>query len=224
MRAMDRPRPAATVVLVRPGDPGVEVLVERRSADSSFAPGFVVFPGGVVEDEDRRLAEALFRDPSEDVRACAVRELYEETGILLEAGGARAVPERPPLLEALREAPRQEDLAELARWVAPEFLAVRFDAWFYAVAAPPGVEPTPDGVEISDAWWTPPGAIVEASVRGEAPLMWPTLVTLEELEERRSVEEAVSTRIEQIPPPEPGVQPRRGVWLRPEYRADGASR
>lgn len=63
------PRPAATVIVAREG---VEVLVERRTATSRFAPGFVVFPGGAVGEED-----LAAEDPT---RECAVRELREETG------------------------------------------------------------------------------------------------------------------------------------------------
>jgi hypothetical protein len=72
------PRPAATVIVARPAPGGVEVLALRRSDRSRFAPGFVVFPGGVIESKDRELAVSLFGDPEEAPRACALRELYGE--------------------------------------------------------------------------------------------------------------------------------------------------
>ncbi|HYH27620.1 MAG TPA: NUDIX domain-containing protein [Actinomycetota bacterium] len=214
---MDAPRPAATLILAREGPRGVEVLVERRSEESRFAAGFVVFPGGVSDPGDGDLAESLWGDPAEALRACALRELAEETSLAITG---RGVEPAEAALAALRaDPPPHDSLPEIARWIAPEFLEVRFDAVFFAAAAARGVEPRPDGVEISDAWWTPPDDVVVASVRGDAQLMWPTLVTLEELASCRTVEEVLALRIEQVHPPEPGEQPRRGRWMRPEYRA-----
>ncbi|HEX6262617.1 MAG TPA: NUDIX hydrolase [Actinomycetota bacterium] len=213
------PRPAATVVVARPADPGVEVLVLRRSASSRFAPGFLVFPGGVVEERDVALAERLFGRPDEAPRACAVRELYEETSLLLARGGLEPHPDRPPLEGRAFDPPAREDLVEIARWVAPESLVERFDAIFYAIAAPRGLDPLPDHVEADDAWWADPEEVVVESTRGESPLMWPTLITLERLASVSSVEEVLSLRIEQL---EPGLEERparvRGAWRRPEGR------
>lgn len=213
------PRPAATVVVVRPGDAGVEVLVLRRSAASRFAPGFLVFPGGVVEERDRDLASRLFGDPGESARACAVRELHEETGLLLTASGLRTDPERRPLDERDVDPPAAHDLVEIARWLAPESLEVRFDAVFFALAAPLGLDPVPDGVEADASWWAVPEDVLLESTRGEPPLMWPTLVTLERLASASSVEEVLAMRIEQL---DPGQEDRparvRGAWRRPEGR------
>jgi 8-oxo-dGTP pyrophosphatase MutT (NUDIX family) len=67
------PRPAATVIVARPVDGGVEVLAVTRADASTFAPGFVVFPGGTIEPGDEALAARLFGDPAEAARACALR-------------------------------------------------------------------------------------------------------------------------------------------------------
>lgn len=191
----------------------------RRSAASRFAPGFLVFPGGVVEERDGPLAGRLFDDPGEAARACAVRELYEETGLLLSASGLVTVDDRPPLEERDLDPPAADDLVEIARWVAPESLEVRFDARFFAVAAPRGLDPVPDGVEAEAASWAIPEEVLVESTRGEIPLMWPTLVTLERLASATGVEEVLAMRIEQL---EPGHRDRearvRGVWRRPEGR------
>ena len=191
----------------------------RRSAASRFAPGFLVFPGGVVEERDGPLAQRLFGDRGEAVRACAVRELYEETGLLLTASGLVAVDARPPLEERDIDPPAARDLVEIARWVAPERLESRFDAVFFAAAAPRGLDPVPDGVEAEAAWWAAPEEILVESTRGESPLMWPTLVTLERLVSVSGVEEVLELRIEQL---EPGHEDRdarvRGAWRRPERR------
>src|SRR5205807_1944269 len=74
------PRPAATVVLTRGRSPW-EVLLMRRPGGAEFAPGAYVFPGGSVHTEDR-----AFADP---YRAAAVRELFEEVGVLLARRGRR---------------------------------------------------------------------------------------------------------------------------------------
>jgi len=213
------PRPAATVVVARPAEGGVEVLMLRRAEGSRFAPGFVVFPGGTTEPGDRALADRLFGDPSEELRACALRELFEETGLLPTAAGLELRRHRSPVADLDFDPPPPGRLREMARWVAPDFLEVRFDAVFFALEAPPGLEPVPDQVEVDRAWWAAPREVLLASRSGEAPLMWPTLVTLERLAEARSVADVLALRIEQI---EPGREDReagvRGEWRRPEWR------
>ena len=92
------PRPASTVVVVREGPGGAgdapEFLLLRRSIASRFAPGFAVFPGGTVEPADEEWARAWFGTTGEDAvtRACAVRELAEETGLVLTPGGLVEAP------------------------------------------------------------------------------------------------------------------------------------
>ncbi len=189
-------RPAATVVVARPAAPGVEVLVLRRSAGSRFVPGFVVFPGGSIDGGDRALADAWFGSEDEAPRACAVRELTEEAGLALTARGlvergTGAVGSEPP---SIRQLP------EIGRWIAPEFLPVRFDARFFA-ALGSDVEPRPDGVEVDLAWWARPDDVLGAQRSGEMPLAWPTLKTLEALAGCRSVEEVLALRVEQVAPP-----------------------
>jgi 8-oxo-dGTP pyrophosphatase MutT (NUDIX family) len=212
------PRPAATVIVARQARSGIEVLVERRADGSRFAPGFVVFPGGLLEPGDDALALGWFGDVTESIRACALRELYEETGLLLTASGLLRTRSRGPAHEIGFEPPEPSALVKVARWVAPEFLAVRYDAWFFALEAPAGVEPSPDGTEIERAWWASPDEVLAASTRGDAPLMWPTLVTLEELAGCENVDAVLALRIEQVHPPEPGQRAGRlrGAWQRPE--------
>jgi 8-oxo-dGTP pyrophosphatase MutT (NUDIX family) len=80
-------RKAASVIAVREGADAPEVLVLERSAASRFLPGYVVFPGGAADDEDAELAVRWFGSPDESARACAVRELAEEAGLLLTRDG-----------------------------------------------------------------------------------------------------------------------------------------
>jgi 8-oxo-dGTP pyrophosphatase MutT (NUDIX family) len=194
------PKPAATVIVARSEGDGVQVLALRRSETTRFLPGHVVFPGGAIEAGDRALAGRLFGDPSEVARACAVRELYEEAGLLLTADGP--VARRPEAaIEALRfDPPASGVLVEVSRWVAPEFFETRYDARFFATVAPPGLRVTPDGGEIVEAWWARPADILEAANRGGASIIWPTLVTLNALARCRSVDDVLALRIEQVSP------------------------
>ena len=184
------PRPAATLVLARPARAGIEVLVLRRSNRSRFLPGFVVFPGGVIEPGDDALAAELLGDPAEAARACAVRELAEEAGLRLTDDGVQRG--RSPAAVSI------ERLAEIARWIAPEFLETRFDARFFAATALPGVDPEPDGSEIDAAWWDRP----EEILAWDESRMWPTEVTLRALAGCASPAGVLSLRIEQTPNPE----------------------
>jgi 8-oxo-dGTP pyrophosphatase MutT (NUDIX family) len=198
---MDEPRPAATLVLARPSEEGIEVLILTRAEGNRFLPGFAVFPGGTVERWDVELATTLFRDAAEEARACALRELYEEASILLTGRGPIAQRPEAPIGSIAFDPPGARTLVEIGRWIAPEFIETRFDARFFAVAAPRGIEPEPDGIEISDARWLTPRAVLDAVDAGETQAFWPTLVTLRALAECREVADVLALRVEQIPDP-----------------------
>ena len=105
------------------------------------------------------------------------------------------------MIEAISSAPpSREDLPQLARWIAPEFLEIRFDARFFAVAARTGIDATPDGVENDRAWWARPADVLAEHELGSS-LMWPTYNMLKELAACRSVDEVLALRSEQVPPP-----------------------
>jgi 8-oxo-dGTP pyrophosphatase MutT (NUDIX family) len=151
------PRPAASIILLRRGgrhsQRGVEVLLVRRSAEARFMPGVWVFPGGTVDEADGADEEAAHR-------ACAVRELEEEAGIVL------------------------ADDAELlawSRWITPEMVPVRFDTRFYVTLAPPHSPPRPDGAEVTEAAWIAPRDALEGHRAGELSLVFPTIKHLEAL-------------------------------------------
>src|SRR6478736_4769835 len=125
------PRPAASVVLLRRGGKhssrALEVLLLKRTEEAKFMPGVWVFPGGAVDPGDGE-DEASYR-------ACAVRELSEEAGIELAV---------------------DEELVLFSRWITPEVVSRRFDAWFFLALAPAHTPPRPDGVETTDAGWFEP--------------------------------------------------------------------
>ena len=158
------PRDAASVILVRPADAGVEVFLLRRRKTASFMGGAFVFPGGAADPED-----------GGDLRVTAARELFEEAGVLL----ATTAVERD-LVAALRArllagAPLTALLAEaglalapaqlgyFAHWITPSIEPRRFSARFYVAVLPDGQAPSFDSHEtVDEAWATPAAALARA--------------------------------------------------------------
>jgi recombination protein RecT len=197
-------RLAATVIVARSGRVGgVDVLVMRRSVASSFLGGYVVFPGGSVDPEDAERAGRWFGSAEEAARAAAVRELVEEAGLALTASGlVSAAPAEESLSVLEADPPRAGDLPEIAHWVAPEDVPVRFDARYYAIAAPGGLEPRADEHEAERVWWDSPARILERWAAGDYDLYWPTMKTMEALARCASVEELLALDIPQQEPEE----------------------
>ncbi|TDN88466.1 NUDIX domain-containing protein [Microbacterium sp. BK668] len=151
---------AATVVVLRDGDRGPEVLMIERPDRGSFA-GAWVFPGGKVEPQDR-LSDS---EPEEAVaRRAGVRETREESGLVLAA----------------------EDLWTVSCWDPPPGLPLRIRTWFFAARATTGdVVLSPD--EAVGAEWIDPAVVLERHARGEVTLYPPTWVTLHTLAGQRDV-------------------------------------
>jgi 8-oxo-dGTP pyrophosphatase MutT (NUDIX family) len=161
------PRPAASVVLLRRGgkhsERALEVLLLKRTERAKFMPGVWVFPGGAVDPEDG--------EHEEGYRACAVRELEEEAGIALAAA---------------------EELVLFSRWITPEVISRRFDAWFFLALAPAHTPPKPDGIETVDAAWFEPRAALDAQAAGKLVLAFPTVRQLESLLSFATADEALA--------------------------------
>ncbi len=174
--------PAATVVLLRPGAPGLEVLLTRRPGTMAFGPDIHVFPGGRVDPADATPTSVRAAGLSEAEAAAnlgvglapdggmtparalahhvaAVRETAEETGIAIAAA----------------------DLIALTRWVTPASLARRFDVRFFAVLVPPGTAVAGRSDEVAEARWATPAAALALAGSGEIELWHPTFVTLQQL-------------------------------------------
>jgi len=186
------PRPAASVVLLRRGGKhaqrALEVLLLKRTERAKFMPGVWVFPGGAV-DEGEGADEAGFK-------ACAVRELEEEAGIAL---------------------PPEEELVLFSRWITPEVVSRRFDAWFFLALAPAHTPPRPDMVETTEAAWFEPATALEAQAAGELVLAFPTIKQLESLLPFATADEALAahreTTIEPILPKVIGTEQDNRVVL-----------
>jgi 8-oxo-dGTP pyrophosphatase MutT (NUDIX family) len=161
------PRPAASIVLLRRGGKhsqrALEVLLLQRTEAAAFFPGAWVFPGGAVEPEDGKGPDGF--------RACALRELREEAGIELSA---------------------DEELIPFCRWITPEAISRRFDAWFFIALAPAHTPPQVDGGEIVDARWFEPAAALAGADAGELSLAFPTRVQLGWLAEHPTSDAALA--------------------------------
>jgi 8-oxo-dGTP pyrophosphatase MutT (NUDIX family) len=206
-------RKAASVVVARDVDLGLEVLVLERGANSRFLAGYVAFPGGSTDGEDEALAERWFGTRSESARACAVRELLEEVGLALTADGIREAGDAT-LATLSASPPRADQLVEIAHWVAPPQVPVRFDARFFAVGAPAGLHVVPDGSETADAWWASPSGLLEDWEAGRRRLYWPTLFTMRAIAACEGARDVLSLRIETREPRDDELEalPRSTFW------------
>jgi 8-oxo-dGTP pyrophosphatase MutT (NUDIX family) len=230
------PRDAATVILLRPGDgagpgTGTEAFLLRRTAELEFAPGACVFPGGSVDERDADPGIgwagpapedfAVQLDvPPERARAlvcAAIRETFEESGVLLAEDGSGLVSDSAALAadrhalltgsttlgEVLGRRGlmlRTDLLTPWARWITPEVSPRRFDTWFFAAALPAGQTATaaPEGHadpgESESGTWLRPGAALDAAQAGEITLLPPTAVTLRELAAHQDVDGILACR------------------------------
>ncbi|GLH97435.1 NUDIX hydrolase [Phytohabitans aurantiacus] len=205
------PRVAATVVLLRPADSGFEVYLLRRAASMAFASGMYAFPGGSVDPADatadlawsgpapdewaRRLGRS--REEAQAVVCAAVREVFEETGVLLAGPGGASDDDRRALVG------RELGLAELlsrrglvlrsdllgawARWVTPEFEARRFDTYFFVAALPDDQRAQDVSGEADYTTWMRPAEAVARYEAGELAMLPPTIVMLGQLSAYRMV-------------------------------------
>ena len=154
------------------GEKPWELLLMRRPGGADFAPGAYVFPGGTVHREDSR--------SSDEIRMAAVRELFEEVGILLARSSRgfatqadcdrvrKVVAEGSTFATTLERdglEPAFDELALFARWVTPSPMSRRYDARFFFARMPHGQSVKAQQGEVTDwLWITPEQALVEARV------------------------------------------------------------
>ena len=209
------PKRAATVMFVRDGAAGVEVFMLRRVASMEFAPRMMVFPGGGVDPRDAdaglpwagpsaaEWASLLEVDePTARVLvAAAVREVFEESGVLLAGPSAdevisdvsgehwheqrrRLLDREASLSEVLQEhglVLRSDLLGYRAHWITPEFEVRRYDTRFFSAVVPQGQIADDDTTEADVADWVRPADLLEAWRDGRALMLPPTVVAVEEV-------------------------------------------
>jgi 8-oxo-dGTP pyrophosphatase MutT (NUDIX family) len=150
--APTEPRQAATVIVLRDGADGLEVLLLRRNPAARFMGGAWVFPGGAVDQHEGEGESAH--------RTAAVREVEEEAGLRL---------------------PDPAALVKFSRWITPPQIVIRYDTHFFLALAPPGQDPRADGQEMVDLGWHTPAGALAAHRRGELDLVFPTIKHMEQL-------------------------------------------
>jgi glyoxylase-like metal-dependent hydrolase (beta-lactamase superfamily II)/8-oxo-dGTP pyrophosphatase MutT (NUDIX family) len=198
-------RPAATVLLLRDTPQGPELLMTRRSATASFAPGAYVFPGGGIDAADAQAHGLAARRPTQgDLHLtqaiAAIRESFEELGVLLArhadgrlAGQADidAMDRRQPFAaqcQARGLTLAADQVFVLAHWITDRDLPRRFDVPFLVARMPGGQEPVADEAEQFEPVWVRPADALARHRAGSFFMIFPTIRTLERLQAFASVE------------------------------------
>ena len=209
-------RPAATVTLVREAagvDRSFQVFLVRRHVQSEFVPDVFVFPGGSVDGGDREAEQTAGASgdwrsddptrPGHGFRAAAIRECFEEAGVLLAKRGQAMLTIGNSEVEhytAHRDAVRARtstlagvarregltlavgDLLHWAHWVTPEGFPKRFDTHFFLAAMPQGQKAIHDRLETTESVWITPEEALARYAAGTLPLVLPTERQLQELQ------------------------------------------
>lgn len=166
--------PAATVILLRDGSEGLETLMLHRTSKVAFG-GMWVFPGGRVDDGDRRPDDV---DDEAPARRAAAREAAEECALVIEP----------------------DEVVPFSHWMPPAETPRRYATWFFLGRASDG-DVIVDGGEIHDHAWLSPREVLERRDRGEVDLAPPTYVTLDDLARFDDVDSALAAAAARQPIP-----------------------
>jgi 8-oxo-dGTP pyrophosphatase MutT (NUDIX family) len=230
-------RPAASVVMLRDGSDGLEVFLLKRHGMSEVLAGACVFPGGKVDAEDAQAALSLLdaagpvlaaalAEPELDTAAAAalyvaaLRELFEESGVLLAHGAGAA--EAEAAWRSLREGRAFDEvlagqalrlsaapLQPWSRWVTPAVggvLRKRFDTRFFLARAPAGQTARHDNHEATESLWLTPREALRQYWDGKIELAPPQIMSLGHLSRHATVDSAMAQARSCRPPlihPEP---------------------
>jgi 8-oxo-dGTP pyrophosphatase MutT (NUDIX family) len=218
-----KPRPASTILLLRDnavrGE--IEVFMMVRHYEIDFNSGALVFPGGSVDEGDKEIIKnpILYSggegldEAALSFRVAAIRETFEESGILLARPGetkALVDPKCAGEIEAAHRASLCEgkttflqvltanglrlaldELVPYAHWITPEGMPKRFDTWFFLAAAPPEQRGAHDGKESTDSIWVSPREALAGGESGRFKLPFPTTRNLIKLGKQTSVKAAL---------------------------------
>jgi 8-oxo-dGTP pyrophosphatase MutT (NUDIX family) len=232
------------VVLVRGHGSTLEVFWVHRGDQVSYMPGFRAFVGGAVDREDGSLSFEDAPERSDSLRACAVREAFEEAGVLLghdraesdaisgDAPPATTLPRstlsnaRQQLLageKSFRALARQHgwrfragDLAYAGRWTTPPFSAARFDTTYFLAWLPEGQEAEVRAGELASGEWIRPAQAIERWKQGHETFAAPILHTLEELARgAEGLAERLARAPERVGQPVRRIELKWGIVLHP---------
>ena len=195
-------RAAATVLLLRDSEAGIEVLMTRRSDTASFAPGAYVFPGGQIDEADEAAKHIAAHRPTQSgiqltQAITAIREGFEELGVLL----ARHADGSPVRMEDIASMDRSttspisfvaqceerqlvlaaDQVFSLAHWITDRDLPKRFDVPFLVARMPEGQAPTADESEQFEPCWVRPADALARHAAGSFFMIFPTVRTLQRL-------------------------------------------
>ena len=154
--------PAATLILLRDSSHGIDVLLLQRHKNAGFLPGYWVFPGGIIETQDKQQNIWL------SAANAACRETKEECGLI--STSAQLVP--------------------LSRWIAPDIAPKRFDTYFFVTDSYSG-NVQPDDHEVSDFTWINARQAINRHHQDCLPILPPTLVHLHEIATLSSTRQAI---------------------------------
>ena len=213
---MPMARPSSTVILVRPGASAPEVFMVRRHEDSSFGAAYA-FPGGVVEIDDTAVHEFCcgvserqadsrlgVKKDGLDLYSAAIRELFEESGVLL-AGGDDLDEDLCDARDALNAGSERwadfvarnrlelycDQLHYFSHWITPVTEPKRYSTRFFLAELPPGQEAAHCGGELTDSRWISAHDMLEAGRQRAVKLHFPTVKTLESIARYKTLEELV---------------------------------
>lgn len=235
------PRPAATIVVAwqSPDDAPYKVLLLQRPDKARFAAGAYVFAGGVIDDSDGSpealdLLPTALREPEGEAAVAALREMFEETGLLPSDQpvdpDAAATVRRELLLgnmdfssamAQLGAAFGQLRAAYLSRWITPARFARRYDTRFFVTVLEAATPPVPELTdELAGYVWIAPEDAVLKFAAGKLPMLYPTRKTLQELAGAADLDSLLESCRGRVPLP---VEPRlvvRGDSVRPVLPGD----
>lgn len=223
MTAPVTPRPSASILLIRDGRHRhdgrgrLEVLMIERHGKIRFAGGALVFPGGKVDpdDNDRFLFGGCENLSYLPYRFAAIRELFEEAGVLLarKRGSRRMVGARSQIVLSRRYRRRflkdrfslsalsrhgdlrynPDELVPFAHWITPDWQPIRFTTLFFLAPLPTGQVALHDGTEAVKSFWVRPVDLLESLGPRPKNLMFPTRMNLAKLARARTVREAIES-------------------------------
>lgn len=203
------PRFAAVAVVWRRAAGGVETFWLKREAKLRFAGGFYAFPGGRLDEADKKIPVEGATGDEAALTVCAARELFEETGLFVPNPEATGLDEHrralldgkrsfADVLAALGGKLRAADFPAAGRWITPPFMPGRFDTYFYLVEAPPRQHASVWPGELSEGEWIRPADALTRWEEGTALLHPPTHYALETLE---AFDEPEAVRARFLKPP-----------------------